>query len=246
MDKEVPNIAMFCEDRAKEQQLSPHEAQISRDEAGHAVMAIEAFRSAQDEAWRRGGVRLNAAQFDALERKDRSQQKYSSSEKRQLQPFDEVNDSLHNEHTSHATKLTPLQQYELQPSPGFANRALDWHYARRSPQRVSRALKHCIRSFGWEESIETATVLQEWSRVAGPKIDQHTVAESYSKGTLTVRARTTAWSQALRYEIPQLMERCDKMMSAKVHKLIILPPKGPSWKYGPYHVKGRGPRDTYG
>jgi predicted nucleic acid-binding Zn ribbon protein len=31
-----------------------------------------------------------------------------------------------------------------------------------------------------------------------------------------------------------------------VKRLKVLGPAAPSWRYGPRHVPGRGPRDTYG
>ena len=31
-----------------------------------------------------------------------------------------------------------------------------------------------------------------------------------------------------------------------ITELKIFGPKAPSWRKGPLHVKGRGPRDTYG
>ena len=31
-----------------------------------------------------------------------------------------------------------------------------------------------------------------------------------------------------------------------VRRVKVVGPSGPSWRHGPRHVRGRGPRDTYG
>jgi predicted nucleic acid-binding Zn ribbon protein len=31
-----------------------------------------------------------------------------------------------------------------------------------------------------------------------------------------------------------------------VRRIRVVAPSGPSWRHGPRHVRGRGPRDTYG
>ena len=43
-----------------------------------------------------------------------------------------------------------------------------------------------------------------------------------------------------------LSEIAQKIGPGVITKLHVYPPKTKNWRKGPLHVKGRGPRDTYG
>ena len=51
----------------------------------------------------------------------------------------------------------------------------------------------------------------------------------------------------MRTMLPTLRSRIDAELGAgAVRDISVLGPAAPSWKHGRLHVKGRGPRDTYG
>ena len=71
---------------------------------------------------------------------------------------------------------------------------------------------------------------------------------SLRDGELVLQAESTAWATQLRTLQRQLLAR----LAAGVGEDVVTPDPGgrarprPSWRHGPRHVRGRGPRDTYG
>jgi len=64
---------------------------------------------------------------------------------------------------------------------------------------------------------------------------------------LTVQAESTAWATQLRLLQRQLLAKIAAGVGdGVVKRLKVRGPLAPSWRYGPRHVSGRGPRDTYG
>ena len=75
---------------------------------------------------------------------------------------------------------------------------------------------------------------------------------------LVVRAESTAWATQLRLLSPALRRRLVEELNqlSRVGSgshdpgwqvdITVLGPTAPSWRKGPKHVSGRGPRDTYG
>jgi predicted nucleic acid-binding Zn ribbon protein len=64
---------------------------------------------------------------------------------------------------------------------------------------------------------------------------------------LTVQADSTAWATQLRLLQRQLLAKIAAAVGNDVVKrLKVLGPTAPSWRFGTRHVRGRGPRDTYG
>jgi predicted nucleic acid-binding Zn ribbon protein len=62
-----------------------------------------------------------------------------------------------------------------------------------------------------------------------------------------VQTDSTAWATQLRLLQRQLLVKIAAAVGNDVVKrLKVLGPTAPSWRYGPRHVRGRGPRDTYG
>ena len=49
------------------------------------------------------------------------------------------------------------------------------------------------------------------------------------------------------FELTDILRKIAAAMGpGQVRRLKIEGPAGPSWRKGPLHVSGRGPRDTYG
>ncbi|NIB31661.1 DUF721 domain-containing protein [Pseudonocardia sp. MCCB 268] len=70
---------------------------------------------------------------------------------------------------------------------------------------------------------------------------------SLRDGELTLQAESTAWATQLRTLQRQPLTRLAVAVGPDVNRRIrVVGLSGPSWRHGPRHVRGRGPRDTYG
>ena len=87
----------------------------------------------------------------------------------------------------------------------------------------------------------------EWATVVGEQIAEHATPTSLRDGLLHVAAESTAWATQLRMVQAQLLAKIAAVVGdGVVTALKITGPVAPSWRKGPLHVRGRGPRDTYG
>lgn len=99
----------------------------------------------------------------------------------------------------------------------------------------------------WTESIAHGWVMGNWEALVGLKIAQHTQVSMIKDGELFVSCDQTAWATNLKYmQSTVLAKIAEKIGPGVITKLHVYPPKTKNWRYGPLHVKGRGPRDTYG
>lgn len=117
----------------------------------------------------------------------------------------------------------------------------------RDPQRFGALVARVARDRGWSSRLTDATVLGRWPQLVGPDIADHCTPVSLREGELVLQAESTAWATQLRQLQRQLLRRLADAVGPDVVKRIrVLGPAGPSWRYGPRSVRGRGPRDTYG
>ena len=117
----------------------------------------------------------------------------------------------------------------------------------RDPLPIGDAVGELVSERGWTRERAAAQVTAQWPQIVGPDLAGHVVPESFADGVLTLRAESTAWATQVRYLLPTLRTAIDGAVGqAVVSDIRILGPQAPSWKTGPRHVKGRGPRDTYG
>lgn len=205
----------------------------------HYRAATQALEYMQDNAWARGDTPVTLSQFKHM--RQTSEIIYASEEQLQQKDYEEVAakpGDVINEATPGYSGLLP--------GPGIAQLKNTARKNRRDPQRIVDLVERLVGKKGWGRQLTSAEVVTLWPEVAGEQIANNTQAESFRDGVLTVRARSTAWAQTLRYSIPDIMRICDDVMPVKVEKLVIKGPKAPSWKHGPRSVPGRGPRDTYG
>lgn len=115
------------------------------------------------------------------------------------------------------------------------------------PQPIGKILSVETKKRGWERSLTIGEVTANWEKIVGPHVGEHCPIESFEGGTLVARASSTAWAQQLQLLLPLIHKRIDEMVGpGVVEKVLVYPPKAPSWGSGPRRVKGRGPRDTYG
>lgn len=103
------------------------------------------------------------------------------------------------------------------------------------------------KSRGWSGKVAEGTIFGRWSAVVGDDIAGHADPVSLTDGVLSIQAESTAWATQLRMLQGQLLAKINAAVGqGVVNSLKITGPAAPSWRKGERHVKGRGPRDTYG
>ncbi len=117
----------------------------------------------------------------------------------------------------------------------------------RDPQPLGRLAARLSAERGWAKQLASGQVFGRWARLVGEDVAEHATPVSLGDGVLTVQAESTAWATQLRLLQRQLLAKIAAGVGeGVVTKLKVLGPAAPSWRYGPRHVSGRGPRDTYG
>lgn len=117
----------------------------------------------------------------------------------------------------------------------------------RDPQLLGAATQDLAKSRGWSSRVAEGSVFGRWRAVVGDQIAEHANPTTLHEGVLTVSAESTAWATQLRMVQSQLLAKIAAAVGdGVVTSLKIVGPVGPSWRKGPYHIAGRGPRDTYG
>ena len=117
----------------------------------------------------------------------------------------------------------------------------------RDPQPLGRLAARLVTDRGWNGRLAGGQVFDRWARIVGPDVAEHATPVSLEDGVLTVRAASTAWATQLRLLQRQLLAKIAAGVGAGVvTRLKVAGPAAPSWRYGSRHVRGRGPRDTYG
>lgn len=117
----------------------------------------------------------------------------------------------------------------------------------RDPQPLGRLARDLAKKRGWSAQVAEGTVLGNWSSVVGHQIADHAVPTALNEGVLSVAAESTAWATQLRMIQAQLLAKIAAAVgNGVVTSLKITGPVAPSWRKGPRHIAGKGPRDTYG
>jgi predicted nucleic acid-binding Zn ribbon protein len=117
----------------------------------------------------------------------------------------------------------------------------------RDPQPLGRLASRVALEHGWSNRLAGGMVFGRWAALVGADVAEHARPVSLRDGELTVQAASTAWATQLRLLQSQLLRKIAAGVGPNVVRLLkIHGPTAPSWRYGPRHVSGRGPRDTYG
>ncbi|BBU20214.1 DUF721 family protein [Mycobacterium xenopi] len=117
----------------------------------------------------------------------------------------------------------------------------------RDPQPLGIAARELAKKRGWSARVAEGTVLGQWASVVGHQIADHATPTGLSDGVLKISAESTAWATQLRIMQAQLLAKIAAAVGdGVVTSLKISGPAAPSWRKGPLHIAGRGPRDTYG
>lgn len=117
----------------------------------------------------------------------------------------------------------------------------------RDPQPLGRLAARIASERGWTEHLSGGQVFAKWATLVGGDVAEHTKPVALKDGELTVQAQSTAWATQLRLLQRQILKRIsDGVGRDVVRRIKVQGPAAPSWRHGPRHVPGRGPRDTYG
>ena len=117
----------------------------------------------------------------------------------------------------------------------------------RDPQPLAGATRDLAKKNGWSPRVAEGAVFGQWPTVVGAEISEHAVPTGLRDGVLSVTAESTAWATQLRLIQSQVLAKiASEVGDGVVTSLRITGPTGPSWRKGPLHISGRGPRDTYG
>lgn len=149
-----------------------------------------------------------------------------------------------------AGKAAPGSRQRRSPGRGAQRRRRGWSGSRgddRDPQPLGRLASRLVADRGWTGRVSGGQVFGRWEQLVGDEIAEHAQPVALREGELTVQASSTAWATQLRLLQRQLLGRISAGVGrGVVTRLRVLGPAAPSWRYGLRHVRGRGPRDTYG
>jgi len=108
-------------------------------------------------------------------------------------------------------------------------------------------LARTIKTREWDTPTKMGSIMAKWRDIVGPQVAEHTRIETFEGHRLVVRTDSTAWAKQLQLLLPTIERRiAEEVGSGVVEQVIIRGPVAPSWKKGPYVVRGRGPRADYG
>ncbi|WP_306828339.1 DciA family protein [Nakamurella flavida] len=117
----------------------------------------------------------------------------------------------------------------------------------RDPQPLAATIRSWVAQAGAAADLTRAQIFGRWPQVVGEDVAEHCTPVSLTDGELVVQAESTAWATQIRMLAPQLVRRINTELGERVvTRIRARGPAGPSWRFGPRHVPGRGPRDTYG
>ena len=104
-----------------------------------------------------------------------------------------------------------------------------------------------IPGFTQFADLAAGWVTNHWAELVGEKIAQHTTIEMIKDKKVFITCDSTAWATNLKYMQRTILQQiAAKVGPDVIDALRIYGPQTKSWRKGPLHVKGRGPRDTYG
>lgn len=117
----------------------------------------------------------------------------------------------------------------------------------RDPAPLAATLQAWAKRAGSGGELTKATVFGRWPELVGADIADRCEPVSLVDGELVLQAESTAWATQLRMLSAQLISRINAEVGpGTVTRIRARGPASPSWRFGPRHVPGRGPRDTYG
>ncbi len=117
----------------------------------------------------------------------------------------------------------------------------------RDPLPLGAAIQKFVKTAGAGADITKATLFARWAELVGLALADHCEPTVLIDGELLLRCESTAWASQVRLMAPQLVKKLNEVLGhGTVRRIKATGPTAPSWRFGPRHVPGRGPRDTYG
>ncbi len=117
----------------------------------------------------------------------------------------------------------------------------------RDPKPFGALAQQWVKKSGSAEDLARATVLARWPEIVGADLAAHCAPMTLVDGRLTIQAESTAWATQIRLLTPTILGKVVAAVGPNVVRQVrATGPTTPSWRFGPRHVSGRGPRDTYG
>lgn len=119
----------------------------------------------------------------------------------------------------------------------------------RDPGVFGELVQREIRRNGWNRNFAVGTLKGNWAGIVGEDVARHTTVAMYKEKErqLHIECDSTAWATNLRLMQSMILQTIARKVGPDVvAELRIYGPRPPNWRKGRYHVKGRGPRDTYG
>ncbi|GAB2650021.1 DUF721 family protein [Nocardia goodfellowii] len=117
----------------------------------------------------------------------------------------------------------------------------------RDPQPLFKITSTLAKNRGWSAKVAEGMVFGQWPKVVGEDIASHANPVTLKDGVLSIAAESTAWATQLRMLQSQILAKIAAAVgNGVVTQVKITGPAAPSWRKGERHIRGRGPRDTYG
>lgn len=122
-----------------------------------------------------------------------------------------------------------------------------WRKKDRSPVSIGSVLAKQSTERGWHRNIAHGVIMTKWPEIVGSVVAEHTEVREFKDSTVIVQCSSSAWATQLRLAQATVLKNiAEAVGDGIVDELKIYGPQAPSWRKGRFHVKGRGPRDTYG
>lgn len=107
------------------------------------------------------------------------------------------------------------------------------HHAAAAPRRgrlsveaLSAVLTRLFVRLGLADELQGWRAVEEWSRLVGPRIAQHTRAVGFRQGTLRVEVEGSAWMHELSYLRHELIRKINRELGAdRIRDVRFLVPR---------------------
>ena len=104
-------------------------------------------------------------------------------------------------------------------------------------ENVGSIVNGVLEARGWRAKVLEKMAVELWSETVGDPINQHTLAERFTNGTLYVRARSPQWTHELHFLeariIARLNGRLRQPIVQKIRASVTAPPGTPKSKLRP-------------
>ncbi|WP_448851872.1 DUF721 domain-containing protein [Corynebacterium sp. 335C] len=118
---------------------------------------------------------------------------------------------------------------------------------RDEPEKLGSVFLRNVVERGWRADMARGVIMTRWPEIVGDTLAEHVAVVRFEDRTLHLAASSTAWATRLRLMAGDIIARIAREVGdGVVEQVRIDGPKAPSWRKGRLHVRGRGPRDTYG